>query len=270
MNFDTKPLAPNFGVEILDVDLTQIDDELAEAILSATVDHALLLFKRQSLHDEDIYKLSAAMGPVEEPAAKANHSPGFKEVNYIANINSEDGNLIGNLIGNTDGGWHSDQAFRANPATLATLFCVICPETGGGTSFCSTRLGYEALPDSLKNRIGNLKGKFTPGKMHEVPKVQVTHPTVLKNPTNGTKAVYVSLGIKGFEGLNDAESDSLKKEIMGYVMREEHIYRHSWRMGDMLIYDNAQLLHKRDAFEGIRFLKATRVFLSPERFAVPT
>lgn len=48
-----------------------------------------------------------------------------------------------------------------------------------------------------------------------------------------------------------------------------HIYQHKWRMGDMLIYDNAQFLHKPDAYEGIRFLKATRLYLSPKRFAVP-
>lgn len=270
MEFQTKLLTPNFGVEVLDVDLAQINEEMAEAILSATLDHALLLFRRQSLHDEDIYRLSAAMGPVEEPAAITNHSPGFKEVNYIANINNEDGSLIGNLITNTEGGWHSDQAFRSSPATLSTLFCIVCPEIGGGTSFCSTRLGYEALPESLKERTENLKCKYRPGKSHEVPNIQVTHPAVLANPTNGKKTLYVTPGMRGFDGIDEDESEALKKEIMTYILRDEHIYQHNWRMGDMLIYDNAQLLHKRDKFEGIRFLKATRVFLSPERFAIPT
>ena len=74
MNFQTRPLSENFGAEILDVDLTQIDENIAEAILSAVHKHALLLFRRQSLHDEDIYRLSAALGPVEE-ASRSQRQP---------------------------------------------------------------------------------------------------------------------------------------------------------------------------------------------------
>ncbi len=133
---------------------------------------------------------------------------------------------------------------------------------------CLTQLGYRALPDALRNRVETLRGHFRPGRTHEVPDVQVTKPCVLTNPTNGTKTLYVTGGMR-FEGMDSEEGKELKEEILSYIMREEHIYSHSWRMGDMLIYDNAQLLHKRDAFEGIRFLKATRVFLDPNRFSVP-
>ena len=69
MDFQTKPLSKNFGAEILDINLTQIDEDMAEAILSTVQKHALLLFRRQSLHDDDIYRLSKALGPVEEPPA---------------------------------------------------------------------------------------------------------------------------------------------------------------------------------------------------------
>ena len=271
MNFQTRPLSENLGAEVLDVDLTQIDKHMAEAILSAVQEHALLLFRRQSLHDEDIYRLSAALGPVEEPpAAKDNHSPGFKSVVYIANINNTDRTFIkGNIIENKDGGWHSDQAYRKSPATLSTLFCVICPESGGGTSFSSTRMGYESLPPALKDRVENMRVQYSPGPSHGVPNIQVTHPAVLINPESGVKSLYVTPGARGFEGEDDTENKVLKDELLSYQLRPEHIYQHNWRMGDMLIYDNAQLLHKRDAFEGIRFLKATRLFLSPDRFAVP-
>lgn len=269
MEFKTRPLTPEYGVEVLDVDLAQIDEAMAETILKSANEHALLLFRRQSLHDEDIYRLSAAMGPVEEPAAKSNHSPDFKQVNYISNLNDAEGTFIGNPITNTDGGWHTDQAFRKNPATLSTLFCIINPHTGGGTSFCSTRLGYEALPHDLKQRLKGLRGQYIPGRSHEVEKIEVTHPVALTNPVNARKTLYVTPGTRGFEGLDKSESDALKAELMTYLLRPERIYQHHYRMGDMLIYDNAQLLHKRDGYEGPRFLKITRVFLSPECFAVP-
>ena len=87
MSFQTRPLSENFGAEVMNVDLTQIDEGMAEAILSAVQKHALLLFRRQSLHDDDIHRLSKALGPVEEPpAAKDNHSPRFKSVIYLASI----------------------------------------------------------------------------------------------------------------------------------------------------------------------------------------
>ena len=269
MTFRTTPLTPNYGVEVHDIDLTQINGEIAEALLDAVNEHALLLFRRQSLHDEDIYALSAALGPVEEPAAKINHSPRFKEVNYISNLNNSESTFIGAPITDNDGGWHTDQAFRKNPATLSTLFCIIAPEKGGGTSFCSTHMGYEALPETLKKRIENMRVKYLPGKIHEVEPFEVTHPLVLTSPSTGRKTLYISPGTRGIDGLAEAESQTLKNELLTYQLRQHHIYQHNYRMGDMLIYDNAQLLHKRDAYKGPRFLKITRVFLSPDRFAIP-
>ena len=271
MHFQTIALTKNFGAEILDFDLTQIDQDMAEVILSAVHEHALLLLRRQSLHDDDIYRLSAALGPVEEPpAAKDNHSPGFKSVIYLANINSLDGMLIrGNFVDHTDGGWHTDQAYRQNPATLSTLFCVIAPEEGGSTSFSNTRMGYASLPSELKGRVDRLQVLYRPGPGKDVPDVLAKHPAVLVNPQNGVKTLYVSPDAQGFEGMGEVEGQALRDELLSYQLRPEHIYRHDWRMGDMLIYDNAQLLHKRDAFEGIRFLKATRFFADADRFAVP-
>ncbi|MEM7535615.1 MAG: TauD/TfdA family dioxygenase [Chloroflexota bacterium] len=272
MQVQTRPLSKHLGVAVLDIDLTHIDDTMAEAILAAVQQHALLLFRRQSLHDDDIHRLSAALGPVEEPpAAKDNHSPNFKSVIYLANINSLDGTLIrGNFIDNSDGDWHTDQAYRQNPATLSTLFCVINPEAGGGTSFASTRMGYEALPPTLKERVERLNVQYRRVDSQGATIAEATHSAVLINPVTGVKTLYVAPNALGFDGLDEAESKALKEELLSYQLRPEHIYQHSWRMGDMLIYDNAQLLHRRDAFEGVRFLKATRLYLSAEGFAIPS
>ena len=115
------------------------------------------------------------------------------------------------MLTNTDGGWHSDQAYRKNPATLSTLFCVIAPESGGSTSFASTRMGYESLPPNLKDRLENMKVLYSPGKSHGVPDIEVTHPAVLVNPESGVKTLYVGPGARGFEGLDDTESRALKR-----------------------------------------------------------
>ena len=88
MNFQTRLLSENFGAEVLDVDLVQINKDMAEAILSTVDEHGLLLFRRQSLHDRDIYRLSAVLGPVEEPSATRAESAwqGFGERTPCAGI----------------------------------------------------------------------------------------------------------------------------------------------------------------------------------------
>ena len=269
MKLTMKPITENFGMEVMNVDLAEVDAPLADSLLDAISEHGVLLFRRQSLHDEDLHKLSVAFGKPEIPASKKSHSPGFHEVIYISNMADVEGNPICAPISNDEGVWHSDQAFRAHPATLSTLFCVASPETGGSTSFCSTNMGYEALPETLKVEIGKLRGRYLPAPVHEVEKIEVSHPAVLESPSTGRKTLYVSPTTRGFDGMAEAEGKALVNDLLAYQMKQEHQYTHAWRMGDMLIYDNAQFLHRRDSFNGLRWLKASRVFLSPERFAVP-
>lgn len=264
-----RPLTADFGAEVCDLDLVDIDENLSAAILDQLDDSALLLFRRQSLHDEDLLRLSQALGPVEEPAAKAQHAPGFKEINYISNLQDESGRSIGGANPGAETPWHSDQAFRVRPATISTLFCVHSSPEGGSTGFANTRLGYEILPAAIKARIAGLRGTYSPGSMHEVESGEVSHPLVLKHPLRDRRTLYVSPLTKEVESLAVVEGRTLLEKLLGCVLKPEHCYQHKWRMGDLLIYDNAQLLHRRDAFAGMRWLKATRVFASPERFAVP-
>jgi len=266
-----RPLKAPFGAEVLDVDLTQIDAHTAAALLAALAEYGLLLFRRQSLHDDEIYRFSAALGPVEAPpAAQNNCSPRFAEVIYLGNINSLDGQLIrANHTDHGAGGWHSDQTYRKRPATLSTLFCVMAPETGGETAFASARLGYEALPDIEKERVSGLRVRYRPGPGKGVPDSPVKHPAVLIQPASGRRSLYVTPAAEGFEGMAEDAGRALRDELVGVQLRPENIYRHRWRMGDMLVYDNSQFLHRREASAGARFLKATRLFANPGLFAVP-
>lgn len=165
------------GVEVLHVDLAQ-HPLPAEQVLELLDEHAVLLFRRQCLHDDDLFRFSASLGRLEEPAAYWDHSPDFKEINYIGNLNTPKADVANRWAGTsslTDGAglrrflgkeidygpqeFHSDQMFRQHPATLSTLFCVVAPHEGGGTSFCSSVMGYEALPPALKHKAHALCGR---------------------------------------------------------------------------------------------------------------
>ena len=272
MQLQTRALAvTGFGAEVLGADLADIDARMADAIQDGLVQHGLLLFRRQSLDDNEILRVAKSFGVVVELAAKKYHAPGFTQVNYVSNLHDDAQRLIGGLTtaDQDEGVWHSDQNFRAHPATISTLFCVHNPAQGGGTSFASTVLGYASLPEHLKARIQGLRGRYLPGKVHEIEKIEVHHPVVLVNPVTGIHALYVAGNTLGFVGLAAEQGEALKRELLDCLLRVEHRYSHNWRMGDMLIYDNAQLVHRRESFRGLRWLKSTRSFASAARFAVP-
>ncbi|MEO1017866.1 MAG: TauD/TfdA family dioxygenase [Pseudomonadota bacterium] len=269
MALEFKPIDGSFGVVGPDIDLAGIDDATFLDIKAAVRREALLLFRRQSMTDAELDAFSARFGKVEVPAAHDALSPTTRHVVYISNMKGEDGTALGGG-GSSEMNWHADQAFRANPATLSLLYGVIIPPKGGHTYFCNTRMGYEALPDTLKSRAKVLKGTYLPGPNHKIEKVEVAHDLVMTKPDDGNHVLYVSKSTRGVEGLPETEAQEFLEELLSYQLRPEHVYEHDWRPGDLLIYDNGQTLHRRDSFEGLRFMKGTRAFVSPEEFAVPS
>lgn len=270
MNLKMRTLAAGFGAEIIDADLSQLNDGLINIILDALAEHGLLLLRRQSLDDADLAALAKALGPVGIASKRSCLAPGHPEVMYVANIKDENGRLIGGLspADHSESIWHSDQSFRQRPATLSALFCVHPAPSGGGTGFASTTLAYEAMPKAMRSRLEGTRSLYRPRAAHEIAPTEVSHPAVLVNPRNARRAVYVSELCHGFEGLSSAAGEALRDEVMEYVLQDRHCYTHAWRMGDMMLYDNAQLLHRREAFEGLRWLKATRSHAPAERFAI--
>jgi taurine dioxygenase len=266
----TRPLAAGFGAELLDVDLSVPGSGTVEAVLDLLAEHALLIVRRQSLADAELAALARAMGPVGIASRRSALSRDHPEVMYVSNLRDEDERLIGGL-GKDDHDesiWHSDQSFRATPATLSTLFCVNAPERGGGTGFISTALAWERLPVSLQQQLEGLRGLYRPRPTHEIEIVEVAHPVVLTNPRTGRRALYVSQLCHGFEGMSNPQAQALLQSLLAHLEDPGFRYTHRWRMGDLLIYDNAQLLHRREAFDGLRWLKATRSRADGTRFAL--
>ena len=117
-----------------------------------------------------------------------------------------------------------------------------------------------ALDPALRERLDTMRGLYRPRPVHEIEIVEVSHPVVLTNPRSGRRALYVSELCHGFEGLDEAAGAALLHELLAHLADPGFRYTHAWRMGDLAIYDNAQLLHRREAFAGLRWLKATQSF----------
>jgi len=268
MSLRFMPLDGPFGVQGPDIDLTAIGEDAFLEIKDAVKREALVLFRRQALLDQDLETFSRRFGRVEVPANANAHSPITPHVVYISNLKDEAARSIGGG-GSSEMHWHSDQAFRAHPATLSLLYAAIVPPAGGHTYWCSTRLGFAALPDVLKTQVRALRGTYVPGASHTIEKIEVSHPLVLQMPDGDAEFLYVSSSTRGIEGMNQDEAQTLLGELLRYQLRPEHVYEHDWRPGDLMLYDNGQTLHRRDPFDGLRFMKGTRAFVSPGEFPVP-
>ncbi|MFH8986023.1 TauD/TfdA dioxygenase family protein [Streptomyces varsoviensis] len=281
---ELNTLHPRFGREITGFDVRSLDAESLHVIRVELARSGVLVFRDQVLDDDALERVSRQIGDgrLEEPARTWSHAPSTRFVSYLTGFQDASGKPIGVADNHTDY-WHSDQEFRRDPATLASLYCLVPPTRGGATSFATTAVDRLALPADLVERIRPLWSTRRPAPTHDnVEHVEVSHPVLLTSPRGEGEYVYVSenterfIGAPGeeageFAGADGADGadDLLKAELLRYCLSEQNIYAHEWRMGDFVVYDNAQVLHRREDFEGMRWLKGTKIFAPQDYFSVP-
>ena len=298
MAFKTRPLSDNLGLEVLGADLSIIDDEAFEAIRNLWQQEPLLLLRRQNPTDQEFLDFSHRFGKIDVVIGGSQPSARNPELLYISNLFSGDGNLIGGL-GNHELVWHTDQIYRQNPASGSIFYGVEMPHEAGRTSFCNTAAAYDAMSEDLKSKVDTARAtcKYgTPAPLSSFMRKQknktwhryiesdkeakdiddrtpeATHDMVLENPTNGQRSLYFSPNhTVAIEGMDEEGGRALIDAVIDHTIQDKFIYTHDWRNGDILFWDNARLLHHRDAFDNDlpRFAKRTTIFLDPEHFAVP-
>jgi taurine dioxygenase len=151
-------------------------------------------------------------------------------------------------------GWHTDGAYDEEPFKATQLYALAVPSRGGDTHFASMYAAYEALPLRLKEKIEGRKGAFTYGgrrkatallNLEDRDWIPVFHPIVRVHPETGRKGLYFDPGkILSIDGYDAAESDALIDELTERMITEEGQYRHRWRQGDIVIWDNRCSYHK--------------------------
>ncbi|NBT39703.1 MAG: TauD/TfdA family dioxygenase [Alphaproteobacteria bacterium] len=285
----TRKLSPTFGLEVCDVDLATVGEEEFSEIYKLWQQEPLLLFRRQSLHESEHVAFSARFGDLDILVRDDMRSSRHPEIIYVTGMKRPDGSQLGGL-GTYEIYWHHDQIYRARPSNGSIFYALEMPEGDGCTSFCNTSLGYDALPEDLRQKIEGRKAIAKYGmktesstqrdfvtnaaKMADIHKKTppVSHPMVLTHPLTGKKSLYLDPNkTLGIEGYDEDESRQLIKQITEYMLQDDFIYTHSWRNGDVVLWDNGRLWHRRDGFDAQqpRFAKRTTVFLNPEDFPVP-
>ena len=252
------------GAEIDGVDLRALEDSSFAAIHRAWLDHQVLLFRDQPLSDEDLVAFSRRFGALDEaPVQETGRRfvDGFPEIYVVSNV-VQDGVAIGSL-GSGEAVWHTDMSYLPQPPKASVLYAIEVPEEGGDTSFCSMYAAWDELPAGLKRGVADLRVKHdgtynSGGYLRQGvaptgdPRTSpgTVHPLVLVHPETGRRALYLGRRRNSYiEGLPLDESEALLDEVWMHATRDALAWRHRWRKGDLVLWDNRCTMHRRDAFD---------------------
>ena len=251
-----RPLTAAIGAEISGVDLARpLDDGVFATIHKAFLDHAVLVFRDQAINDAQHLAFTRRFGVPEVHIFDQFNLPDEPQILVLSNAKDE----AGAPLGLEDAGryWHTDVSYTERPSMASFLFAIDVPPEGGDTMFSGMTAAYEALPAEMKTRIEGLNGvhglnKITAPKMTEAQFAKLkpeVHPLVRTHPETGRKAIYGGAFAMGIQGLAEDEARPLLDWLADSCAEERFHYRHSWRAGDFVIWDNRCLLHHATEFD---------------------
>ncbi len=256
MPFDVHRLMPALGAEISGVDLsTDLDDDTVAGIKKAFVDHSVIAFRGQNLTPDQHVAFSRRFGELQVHVFKDHLLEGHPEIYSLSNI-VENGKPRGRA--NAGQYWHSDLTYEECPSLGSIMFALEVPEVGGDTLFSSMAFAYETLSGTLKSMLEGLTAvhhfahafgawnKTSPEVAKDVldARPPVEHPVVRVHPESGRKCLYVNPGFTvGIKGMNDEENEAILGFLYRHATRPEVVYRHKWRQGDVVMWDNRALMH---------------------------
>jgi taurine dioxygenase len=255
MDYPITPLSEHTGVEVRGIDLTQPVGEAArERLNRAFVDHSVLVFRDQHLTPHQLLAAAGLFGEVFRQHNSRFALPDCPLVHYISNQDSyPDGRRY--IPGE---GYHTDHSNAARPPKATVLHAVRLPDRGGDTQFVNMHLAHDELPEAMKSRIDGLKAIHVYQSRHSARKLMqlseescnrvpdaVIHPIVRTHPESGRKAIYINpIRIEGIVGMAEGEALALLADLLEHATQPQHQYRHQWRVGDLVMWDNRSLLHK--------------------------
>ncbi|MCX7361182.1 MAG: TauD/TfdA family dioxygenase [Alphaproteobacteria bacterium] len=257
MTLHCEKLSSHMAAAVDGIDLNRLADTATQMELLKTLhDNLVLCIRSQTLAPVAFRDAMARFGTPMRRVQLA-QTPECADVNIIS---SEDRDVQGDGKRLVNGAsWHTDDSFMREPCSLTMLYGVVVPSTGGDTQFINMYAAYEALPAETRARIDDMKvlhkykssrtnrvAVLSPEEMANMP--AATHPLVRTHPETGRKALYLNPNrMEEIVGLPRAESDQLIDELVAHAIQPQFQYRHTWRQGDIVIWDNRCTMHKANA-----------------------
>jgi taurine dioxygenase len=261
---DVVPTSAALGAEIRGVDLGSINHAIFEQINRAWLDHSVLLFRNQRLSDDELIAFSRRFGTLDHAPIQENGRrfvEGHPEIYVVSNV-VENGVAIGSL-GAGEAVWHTDMSYLPEPPKASALYALEVPSAGGDTSFCTMYGAWDALPGDLRARALTMRvkhdGTYNSGgyvRMGVTPTDDprtapgTLHPLVCVHPETGRQHLYLGRRRNAWlEGLSLDESNALLDRIWELATADPLTWSHQWRVGDLVLWDNRCVMHRRDAFD---------------------
>jgi taurine dioxygenase len=251
------PTGGAVGAEIRGVDLAQPLDDATFAVIERAYDtQGVIFFRDQRITPPQQVAFTRRFGEIEYNIFAERWSvAGSPEIVVVSNI-TEDGRPIG--VRRAGENWHSDMCYTARPPRGTMLYALEVPDLFGlplgDTEFASAAVAWDALPQSLRHRVEGRRAGFDfVGRKRAFPPTQaeidrnppVTHPIVRTHPRTGRKSLYVMRDdCTGIEGLAAEEAEALICALADHIVKPAFIYRHQWRVGDVLMWDNCTVQHR--------------------------
>ena len=256
----------SLGGEIVDLDISnKLTQDQINFINQSWDERLVLVFKKQNLDDHKLINFSKYFGELDPPGPNPygiNFLPEFPEINVISNVKNEQGTPIGNL-GDGEAVWHADMTYLQLPPKAGILYALEVPENQGNTHFANMALAYNELPNKLKEKIDDKilihdsahnsagmlrKGYSEVDNPSETPGAR--HPMVITDKNTNKKLLFLGRRPHAYIiGLELEESENLLNEIWEHATQEKFTWTQKWEKGDLLMWKNLNVLHKRDAFD---------------------
>jgi taurine dioxygenase len=262
-----KNLNAALGAEVSGVDVSKpVPQADIDAIEAAWRERLVVVFHGQDLSDPELIAFSRNFGELDPPGPNPYGEPFLKqhpELNVISNV-VQDGKPIGNL-GDGEAVWHADMTYVDVPPKAAMLHAleVPPPQAGGNTHFANMFAAYETLPAELKQAVAgkiavhdasrNSAGLLRKG-YKDVTDVRETvgahHPLVRTDPNTGRKALFLGRRPSAYVlGMSVADSEALLDVLWAHATQPRFTVCHQWQVGDLLMWNNLSVLHRRDPFD---------------------
>ena len=246
-----QPLGPHLGAEVLDLDpATVFQPQTLASLEAALVKHEALVLHAPWLQPEQHLAIARYFGEPEVHTFYPNLGAGFEQIT-----------VIDSRLGDRADMWHHDESFLPDPPIVTMTHAQILPPCGGDTCWISMTTAYDSLSGRMQHYLDGLSawhdmnGPMTAALRQSVVSheryaevVQMNrrhlHPLVIQHPVSGRKALYLSpTYTTHIEGMATSESDAILDYLHAHCQHVQFGFRHRWRVGDMVLWDNRSVLH---------------------------
>lgn len=261
MSLNYRRLSPACGIEVTGLDLSQpVGDNLFSELHDAWMkSDGVLVLREQNVTPEQHIAFSRKFGDLQagDPNSMLGryYLPGYPEIYRVSNKK-----IDGVAQGREDAGtyWHSDGSWQKEPSMASLLHALEIPPAGGDTMFADMYRAYEALSDRMKSFLDGLHAvhdraaaaatsyakEFSGGHQAELAESKASHPIVRTHPESGRKALFVNRGFTShIPDLTPTESDAVLQFLFAHCTTPDMVYRHNWRLHDIVVWDNRCTMH---------------------------